>query len=352
MTRFNIAVLDYTRGIAAVAVVLGHARSFVEETLGYSLFSSSNVWQKILLIPTIYGVDAVAVFFVLSGFLVGGQALSQSLSNNFRLNLFFASRLGRLYAVLFPGLALTALCGVITGTHESLNWWTFFCNLGFAMPVRCGNFGGNSPLWSLGYEFWFYLLFAGVTGLFVRKSFKSGAILTIAPVLLFGPQLLILFPAWLLGVATAFLDSRLPQLEDKTLKILVGLAGTCLFVQMCALSWIQASKTTTILLDAPMTGLLLFGLVRLTRQSPHRKFRLLDSLASMSFSLYVVHYPLMQILFANEVGANLPPLLRIWLFTLIVLPVAHLFYRAFERHTHILKHRIGRMLGVPSNQAT
>src|SRR5208282_1820336 len=45
----------------------------------------------------------------------------------------------------------------------------FFGNLLGLQGLSCGPFGGNTPLWSLAYEFWFYLL-AGYIGLMLGSS--------------------------------------------------------------------------------------------------------------------------------------------------------------------------------------
>jgi hypothetical protein len=56
----------------------------------------------------------------------------------------------------------------------------------------------HSPFWSLGYEFWYYMLYAAAC--FVPgPGRKCSAVLL--PCLICGPKILLLMPVWLLGVA-------------------------------------------------------------------------------------------------------------------------------------------------------
>jgi peptidoglycan/LPS O-acetylase OafA/YrhL len=61
----------------------------------------------------------------------------------------------------------------------------------------------NPPYWSLSYEVWFYALFAAATFLDGRKRVVWLALLA----LIAGPNALLLLPVWLVGIALA----RLPQ---------------------------------------------------------------------------------------------------------------------------------------------
>src|SRR5215469_9825600 len=82
----SYVALDLLRGLAAVTVFLGHARggSFIE-------FGLLPADQKTAALAIFFGLtrvcfEAVLVFFVLSGFLVGGQIISRTLMGKFALS--------------------------------------------------------------------------------------------------------------------------------------------------------------------------------------------------------------------------------------------------------------------------
>jgi peptidoglycan/LPS O-acetylase OafA/YrhL len=76
--RASLIALDLVRGLAAITVILVHVRlrSFVE--LG-ALAPSQQSWPVgMFFAATRLGQEAVLLFFVLSGFLVGGQIIHYS----------------------------------------------------------------------------------------------------------------------------------------------------------------------------------------------------------------------------------------------------------------------------------
>ncbi|MFQ3189263.1 MAG: peptidoglycan/LPS O-acetylase OafA/YrhL [Paraglaciecola sp.] len=54
----------------------------------------------------------------------------------------------------------------------------------------------NGPFWSLGYEFWYYVIFAIV--FYIKTPIKYLLLLVIC--LFVGPKILLLLPIWLMGV--------------------------------------------------------------------------------------------------------------------------------------------------------
>ena len=73
--------LDLVRGVAALAVMLGHLRNlfFVDS---YEIRGYPNLLIKIIYLATGFGHEAVMIFFVLSGFLVGGSVFAAEWTGN------------------------------------------------------------------------------------------------------------------------------------------------------------------------------------------------------------------------------------------------------------------------------
>lgn len=167
--------LDAVRALAALAVMLGHLRGlyFVKWD---DLHPDSKSWMNWgAFAATRMGREAVMVFFVLSGYLVGGNAIKCLTSGRFNLKSYAIARLTRLYIVLIPALAFTFYCDSLRlrvepaySGHWQLDSLTFLKNIFFLNGICSPVYGSNSPLWSLAYEFWYYTRF--LTGRVDRKS--------------------------------------------------------------------------------------------------------------------------------------------------------------------------------------
>ena len=200
----NLA-LDIIRGLAALLVLIAHARRSVFQ-MDFAGQFPQTLSGILLILPTTVAREAVAVFFVLSGYLVGGQVIRAFASGRFRWSDYMSSRLSRLWTVLIPALALTALLNVyshanyaaqfaqVPGGSTPLTFEGAACNAVFLMHAQCEPFGTNGPLWTLAFEFWFYVLFAAFMALlhaFRTRNIAVGAVLVaviVAGTLLFGVQ--------------------------------------------------------------------------------------------------------------------------------------------------------------------
>lgn len=182
--------LDLVRFIAAFFVVLFH--------------SNVRIVSKALIPFSTYGHDAVVVFFVLSGYVIA--YVTQNKENT--PVEYWSSRLSRFYSIALPTVLLTPLFDlageamaprfyVDATTHD---WWglRIVSSLLFANElwnVSIMSFS-NTPYWSLCYEMWYYVMFAVVTFMRGRTRFFT-LILTL---LFIGPKIAILAPIWWLGV--------------------------------------------------------------------------------------------------------------------------------------------------------
>lgn len=172
-------ILDLIRGLSALAVMLGHLRGFVFLDLGE--FESPSIATKAFYFATGLGHQAVIVFFVLSGYFVGGSVLSSLKKKSFTYGGYAAARLTRLYVVLLPALLLTLgidllgqswspdayagafndrfMSGPSSAQPVAHDVVTFLGNMGFLQTVTMPVYGSNGPLWSLANEFWYYVMF-------------------------------------------------------------------------------------------------------------------------------------------------------------------------------------------------
>jgi peptidoglycan/LPS O-acetylase OafA/YrhL len=202
MTLAVSVYLDLFRMMAALVVFLSH-------TAGTRLTA--------FLVPEAisFGVEAVAAFFVLSGFVIG--YVTDTRENSVRV--YAISRLARLYSVALPAIVITLVFdsfGRILQPDlyvgESTSWqpttWTnvissvLFVNEWWSAQVVLGT---NGPYWSLGFEVWYYVLFGLVV--FLPRAWRLVAV--VFWLTLVGPRIALAFPVWFIGfVAYTFCKQR------------------------------------------------------------------------------------------------------------------------------------------------
>ena len=171
--------LDCLRGLAALLVVVEHLRAFL--FVPFTQVVSPGVITKAFYLVTGLGHQAVMIFFVLSGFLVGGSVITALQKGKWSRRTYLLRRMSRLWVVLIPALLLTLFwdklgCSIAPGGYHGdycelyhsgpttlipADWSiaTFFGNAFFLQTILVPCFGTNGPLWSLANEFWYYLLF-------------------------------------------------------------------------------------------------------------------------------------------------------------------------------------------------
>lgn len=162
--------LDLIRFLAAFAVVMCHFRGafFIDYT---SLpTEEQNIANFIFFSSTRLGQEAVLIFFVLSGFLVGGKALERMMNGTFQGRGYCIDRFVRIMLPLIAVLLLYLPVRRYLG--QPIQWRDWFGCLFSLQGIWTG--ACVEPLWSLAYEVWFYILVAGAYLLTRHKLFGGG----------------------------------------------------------------------------------------------------------------------------------------------------------------------------------
>lgn len=148
--------LDWLRFGAAFSVVVTHAR--VGHWVGWNELHAADRNGVTAGFFALAGLDfePVVVFFVLSGFLVGGKMIERLAAGEFQLGSYALDRFSRIYIPLVPALGLSAIAAWLAG--RSISFAEFAGNLASLQEVLVRPFAGNGPLWSLSYEVWFYVI--------------------------------------------------------------------------------------------------------------------------------------------------------------------------------------------------
>ena len=363
--------LDLVRGLCAILVCAGHLRAAV--LVDFSSLESVTWWHRGFYLVTGLGHECVMVFFVLSGFFVGGSVLDNRA--RFDVGRYAIARLSRLWVVLMPALFVTAsidlwisalapevLAGKYSAAwnsgppgdgHYSASVGTFVGNLLFLQTVTVPVFGTNDPLWSLANEFWYYAvfpLFAVASGVVTLGGRTPRAIRALAGVLgatafLWLPWVIQSeFSIWLLGLAVY---ASLGRVSPRSALLFLYI-GAALFAASLAYSkWVPWQLAVGVPREAVVGTAfcaLCVGLVNMRRrhQAPTPVARLAHGSSEMSFSLYLIHFPIVALIGGTRYGSGkLAPdasgLLHYSLWLILILFIGAAFWWLFERNTDAVR---------------
>ena len=351
--------LDAIRGLSAIVVVFNHLREsfFLDHTQ-----ETSGPFRFIYLDHYAAGL-AVMIFFVLSGYLVGGGAARRVEKGRWSWSDYLLSRLTRLYIVLIPALVATALIDGIGRSHggvsaglfsSAFDYKSFLGSLVFMQLRLTPVFGSNGPLWSLTYEFWYYIVFPLVLLSFYAgsKTLRIFNILACVALSLSLRWVMYLFPCWLLGVGIF----QLTRIWPSPSVVVRRFAFTAsLLLMACALALQGGHCVTNIILmfylDAACAGPLIWAAAVNRHSSVPSSYKIAAVFISdISYTLYLTHAPILALLKLYWLGGSRWPadgrhvLLSLVPFVL-ALGYAYVMYRLFEANTDEVRNWIRRLYG-------
>ncbi len=351
--------LELLRLLAATEVVLFHINGF--PLLG----GHRAAWNA-------FGHEAVVVFFVLSGFVIAFAAQTREHTPK----AYAVSRLTRIYSVALPCLLATVLFdrigvalvpqlydGLITDGSALVRLVLGGLFLNESWTVSAQMFS-NTPYWSIAYEFWYYMIFAG---LFYFRGWQRVAVTALA-CLIAGYKILLLFPIWALGWGV-YRWSQLRQVSPAL--------GLLLFVQPAlvlylddSLSWtrhggewlarvigqdnwrVGLSWSRYILTDTLLGFSMALHFIGAQALSPwlERALRPVAApvkwLTARSFTLYLLHQPAMLLAGAVLIALGVP-LLGSWAAFGATWGIVLAFAQVTELQKHRLKPLVSWLLNLP-----
>lgn len=320
----HAAHLDMLRGLAAVAVMISHLRGYI--FADFFTVVNPGVVAKMFYGATGVGPEAVIAFFALSGYLVGGQALGRMLQKRWQWRSYLLRRITRLWIVVVPALLIT--CGLdllgqalnggagYDGSFRSLypsssffsvrpdySLCTLLGNLFFLQTIYVPVYGTNGPLWSLAYEFWYYIAIPLVASLvLVPGTLRLKAMISLVVLLILAilPGVIVLMGSiWIAG-AVAHLAADIPRvaaiLRHRVVAAAV-LGFACIAVVFGKISGGQYGKlglgfavafSLPVIAQLPTAGKLYT--------------RVGGWLAKISYTLYLVHFPFLTFIVLVGIG--------------------------------------------------
>lgn len=309
--------IEGLRGLVALYVVLSHICSMADPRLFAGKVSQSPEWLQMLMRPFTFGHIAVAAFIVVSGFCLQMSIFASGTDRITNLVGFYWRRAKRILPAYYACLAASIIVAltITTSLKESgvegysqylpvdaptvLSHIFLVHNLSAEWMYKL-----NGVLWSIGTEVQLYLLFpllllglrkAGRLNTVVIAGVLSIVLLVAWPESLkFRPWYLALFA---LGMSSAHIAYRPPSAKplgrEAVMLAVLGAIGTLYFLTSVKLMPVSDFGI----------GITFAALMHACASAPQARFTKFLStnpvvaLGTISYSLYLMHHPVQQILF-------------------------------------------------------
>lgn len=343
-------VMDAMRCVLAVVVAFAHAwYLLIEDYRGQASIAASAGYFL-----AGYAHASVILFFVLSGFWIARSVDGRM--GDWHWSSYLIDRLARLLVVLLPALAIGGALDAIgvyvlgssthLGTTETyvlrkdvagaLDWPVLLGNILFLQGIVVAPFGTNGPLWSLAYEFWFYVWFPAIVVSW--RLHRPSIFLVFIGLAWVTPFMVIGFGCWLCGaVLHRLTKAHLINLRRTSIgRIWLVVAGTILIAMLVVVRVVGLEGLELALAGA--FTLFLYVLTRTNLPSPGWLRPFASYGAKASFSLYALHFPIMAFVAALLLDSErLPPaannIALVGLTLALAVFVCGLFAALTERHT-------------------
>ena len=306
------------------------------------------------------GYQAVMVFFVLSGYFISSTVIKSINENRWSWSDYLIKRVTRLWIVLIPALLLTYIVAKIQlglfGEDFSppnlklsnfISFELFFSNLFFMQGILVeGPFGLNGPLWSLTYEFWYYILFPCLVLMF-RSSTKGKRffylLVSIVISIFVGQKIMEYFLIWLLGAIIPLIKPL--NIEKAFLKYIILL--TSLLFAIISLYYEAGSSYFLDLRVGIMFALLTYLIVSFFNNGSV-KYNIPKYFAGFSYTLYLTHYPLANLILTWRVSPLWPfegnSLIIKFTLASLVFGYAWIFGLLTEKHTDKVRKQLSKLI--------
>ncbi|MCX5662924.1 MAG: acyltransferase [Planctomycetota bacterium] len=330
------AFLDGLRGLAAFYVLLHHARYLLHEGSPYGFqlhperYSAFSKAVFYALSAFRYGHEGVLFFFVLSGFVIHLRYAREFAADPARAKFGYVGYVYRRAKRLYPPMLLALLltfaldsAGAAKGyaiysaqtpylninatlappdavvPGPDLRATTLLGNLAFTMGVYVRTYGSDGPLWSLMYEWWFYMffpLFWWVT----RRSIPAATALMAALVLgsahpeywplKLPQQVMTMMGIWWMGVLLA--EVYAGRIQAGRIRVPMAALAPLVLLLPASVAWVLPDTCWAL----GFVGLIASGFAWQQRDGSLWVLHVLKPLGDMSYTLYVCHMPILVFL--------------------------------------------------------
>ena len=270
-----------------------------------------------------FGQEVVILFFLLSGFVIY-LAFTKRPDQSFRT--YFIRRFRRIYFPIIVSFLLSFIISVVTiGSSIDFSWYELIGNVLMLQDfsLKPGNwfysFMGNSPLWSLSYEWWFYMLFFPFFLIFYKIKVPFNSTVVVSSISLISwvgylaipnHALLVLsyFIIWWVGLRCAQVyidksDFKVSYLKYELLGLLI--MSIAAFIPILLTDYKLGWGLYPIVMFRHFFSALIFLIVGLVWWKCKLKFfnrsiGLFSVFAPFSYSIYIFHFPILNLIIFEE----------------------------------------------------
>ena len=348
-TKRHFYFFNAFRLMAALIVLTSHARCELFATYSMLDTGSQNYFTKGLFAILSFTPLAMSIFFILSGFLVGGPSIEKLWNrlaskkgiyeNDVASYNFMINRAIRITPPLLFAIIFAMIVKVLAGTDFS--FLDAFLNLLGLQGVCATDFGG--VYWSIAYEVWFYVLIGSILSLEGSVKVRTIGVMLLA---ICGLVFIKLDVVWLFmilfGMLMYFVKDKI-HLSNLMMMVCIAIIiisqGIILLgadshvaklplngiVNLDMLKWIVAISS----------GLIM---VSLCSKEPHGKVSNFvefvgNKWAPMTYCLYITHFTVLELwklLFGQIAHIDMVAIFLLTLVCIICLIVGYMFYKCIE----------------------
>lgn len=335
----KIHFLESLRGVAAIYVLIHHCRWLLAENYSLRKFSSIDfnyIITKILVLFR-FGHEAVIFFFILSGFVIHYSSINNKAYLN--IPIYLKKRANRILPPLLFALILTFTLDYFGKNILHLNVYhvgskyyglivdnldlkSFLGNVVSLQELNTGikHFGSNAALWSLSYEWWFYLLYPAffflnnknktisfilIFSLFIATQFFLPFVIPIITPI-FSKMLI-----WWFGVIIA-------DLYMNNNRILPYLSILSLGIPLAIVFFYNDRTIGDVFWGLGFSGLMALLLSLNPKNLLITTFNKISSIGKFSFTLYLIHVPIIFLAYAGLIDYYQGKLPNTYLYVLAI----------------------------------
>lgn len=273
---------DTIRAFSAFIVTIAHGWQFFINNHFPLLKGSIGIFSQ----------GAVAVFFAMSGFLIGKSIQLNIIRNNSFLPAeYFSSRARRIYPPLLLSILLLFFLSLVvplTGVNFDFEYKNLFASLLFVNNFLTKNSNLNFVLWTLSFEVWCYILI----GLFFapKNIYKMLSIAIFVTLFTLNYRFFGYFLIWIFGFSSSYLHNNLDRVKNYPiiLLFLASLAGLFFFGVKVIMNDVEVIDSYNL-----MVGMTFTTAILLFMKTGKFKLNFLSSSARYSYTLYIVHMPIL-----------------------------------------------------------
>ncbi|MGE9758068.1 acyltransferase family protein [Acinetobacter baumannii] len=307
--------LDSLRGLSALIVLFAHANQVL--IAPYTIVFSG--------LAGLLSQSAVMVFFVLSGFLIG-KSLTKNycINNGLNIDSYLKDRFNRIYPPFLFSIVLVLFLYTLaplmfpSGTNiffEANNLARPSFNVTIPEVLRSALFlngflgdtiSANGPLWSLSFEFWYYIL-AALLFKSSKPLYAISSILLLIVLSILSKSFLIHSSVWFLGLILCILhNNNLFNITLNKLFYSISIIGTLLFSLVFLffhhnmdnpLQHQETIKDFSLLLFKLSVGLLTSCFVYSILREKITFTTMFKEASKYSYTLYIIHFPILLFIF-------------------------------------------------------